>query len=528
MEAKHLQLKHTFLTGNSLFYILAAVLFVILNMLVCYQIIHARGVLLLGASAAFMLLVIYIVIAAVERKRLVATPTIFLLLLVFQGLLYMAVFLPMTVPDEVYHFFQSYLYSNVLMLVPSNPDGVTMRGSDVAFLGEVSTMLSGEYYSKVAGEFALFSDDALLQNAALYPSCQFDVGVNPPQAKLLSAIGITVGRVLGLGAVPVYYLGRLFNFAGFAALVYFAVRLTPVGKRIFMVVACLPMTLHVAASYSYDAGVIGLAFLFTALCLRGIYSNSRISTKLKVTILVFAILLAPCKAVYSVLLLLVFLIPQSRFKSKAESWLFKFGVLFLACASILLMRLPSLLDLTGVSGGESRSFEKWGQTGVLYNLSDVLDDPFGFASMFLRTLDQKVDWWIETLAGSSLAWFQFEVPWYVALSFWFVLLLAIPKPSESDLEITLTQKMAFACIFGLGAFFVILSMCLAFTFNNEMLIDGVQGRYFLPLLPIFLLAFRNKTIVANKDYSRALLYTIAVLNVAYVTRIYAMALAGGA
>ena len=156
MEAKHLQLKHTFLTGNSLFYILAAVLFVILNMLVCYQIIHARGVLLLGASAAFMLLVIYIVIAAVERKRLVATPTIFLLLLVFQGLLYMAVFLPMTVPDEVYHFFQSYLYSNVLMLVPSNPDGVTMRGSDAAFLGEVSTMLSGEYYSKVAGEFALF------------------------------------------------------------------------------------------------------------------------------------------------------------------------------------------------------------------------------------------------------------------------------------------------------------------------------------------------------------------------------------
>lgn len=156
MEAKHLQLKHTFLTGNSLFYILAAVLFVILNMLVCYQIIHARGVLLLGVSAAFMLLVIYIVIAAVERKRLVATPTIFLLLLVFQGLLYMAVFLPMTVPDEVYHFFQSYLYSNVLMLVPSNPDGVTMRGSDVAFLGEVSTMLSGEYYSKVAGEFALF------------------------------------------------------------------------------------------------------------------------------------------------------------------------------------------------------------------------------------------------------------------------------------------------------------------------------------------------------------------------------------
>ena len=147
--------------------------------------------------------------------------------------------------------------------------------------------------------------------------------------------------------------------------------------------------------------------------------------------------------------------------------------------------------------------------------------------MFLRTLDQMGDWWIGTLVGRSLAWFQFSAPWYVVLSFLLVLLLAIPKSAESDIEIAPMQKVVFVCIFAIGAFLVILSMYFAFTFNTETVIDGVQGRYFLPLLPVLLLAFRNKIIVTNKDYSRALLYAMAILNVAYVTRIYVMALVGG-
>ena len=137
------------------------------------------------------------------------------------------------------------------------------------------------------------------------------------------------------------------------------------------------------------------------------------------------------------------------------------------------------------------------------------------------------DWWIGTLVGRSLAWFQFSAPWYVALSFLLVLLLAIPRPAESDVDITSVQKAVFVCVFAIGAFLVILSMYFAFTFNTEAVIDGVQGRYFLPLLPILLLVFRNGVIVTNKDYGRALLYTMAVLNVAYVVRIYVMALAGG-
>ena len=168
MEAKHLLSKRTVHVNMGVFYVIAAALFIILNLLVCYQIAHVRTVLLLGAFVAFLLLAIYIVIAVVDRKRSIATSTIFLVLLVFQGMLYMAVFLPMTVPDEIYHFFQSYLYSNALMFVPSDPGSVAMRGSDATFLEVISTTLSGEYYPKVAEEFSFFADDNALSSTTLF------------------------------------------------------------------------------------------------------------------------------------------------------------------------------------------------------------------------------------------------------------------------------------------------------------------------------------------------------------------------
>lgn len=59
----------------------------------------------------------------------------------------------------------------------------------------------------------------------------------------------------------------------FAVLVYSAVRITPIGKNVMMTAGLLPMTLHLASSYSYDAGIIGLAFLLTGMCLRAVYGE---------------------------------------------------------------------------------------------------------------------------------------------------------------------------------------------------------------------------------------------------------------
>ena len=48
--------------------------------------------------------------------------------------------------------------------------------------------------------------------------------------------------------------------------------------------------------------------------------------------------------------------------------------------------------------------------------------------------------------------------------------------------------------------------------ESSMVIEGVQGRYFLPVLPLLLLLTRNRTLVLRKDITRGMLFTFAVLH----------------
>lgn len=525
MEAKHLRIKQAPPTRRSLYCVIVAAIFIVFNLAICLQISRSRSVLLLGTLSALALLFIYVVFYLMRERRGIAAHALFLVLLIFLGLLCMAVFLPMTAPDEPYHYFESYFYSNLLLFVPSEPGGIMMRGSDISPFRIYSTQLSGQYFSDLINEWAFFAEDAELKNFAGFPGQGFDIGANPPQTKILSALGITLGRLLGLGAIPVFYLGRVFNFAGFVVLVYLAVRFAPVGKRIFMIVACLPMSLHIATSYSYDATIIGLAFLLIALCLRAIFAEEKLSAGLKVSIGVVVFLLAPCKVVYSVLAFLVLLIPKSKFETRRACTLYKIGVIAIAAFAIVILRLPALVSMSQIPSADAQPSIRGEDTGVFYSVGDILGNPLAFVSLLIRTIHVSGGFYIGSMIGSSLGWLQITGPWYVILAFLLLLLLAMPKSVMSDLQIKGTQKTVFACIFVIGAFLVCLSMYLAWTFNTESVIQGVQGRYFIPLLPLLLLVFRSDVLVATKDYSWTLLYAAGLLNVAYVTWLYATILA---
>lgn len=83
----------------------------------------------------------------------------------------------------------------------------------------------------------------------------------------ISALGVLAGFLLRLGFIPTLFLGRLTNLLFFAFLASWAVKRTPVAKAVFATVALLPMTLHLAASYSRDSNLLALCLLFAALVL---------------------------------------------------------------------------------------------------------------------------------------------------------------------------------------------------------------------------------------------------------------------
>ena len=108
--------------------------------------------------------------------------------------------------------------------------------------------------------------------------------------------GVFLAYLLHLGFAPALLLGRLANLLLFAALAALAVRVAPFGKRVFAVAALLPMTLHLAASFSRDAPLLGLCFAFTALLMDAAFDSGKAQGPLPArlaALLLCGVLLAP-------------------------------------------------------------------------------------------------------------------------------------------------------------------------------------------------------------------------------------------
>lgn len=490
-----------------------------------------------GATSSFLILLTLVAVVGLilgfllyrylEKKKGTdwALPRVFFLTLLLLGTCYSFVFTPFSVPDEGYHWRASYAYSDVLLGKVDDSSVLTMRADDYRLeVDGASIALSAAQYAAEREKAQVWSD---CQEVVESPAKDYySVAANLPQVRLLSASGIAIGQMLGLSSLLTFMLGRLFNFLGFALLVYAAVRITPLGKQIFMGCALLPMTLHVAASYSYDAVGIGLAFLLTALCLKAIYDPGLISKKLLIAIAITGILLAPWKMIYVLLMGLVFLIPKERFANSRQSKYIKTAVCLVVFTVLLLLKLTALTAVTGItSAGGDGLDHKGEEVGTFYSLNDVIDSPLSVAFLFVNTLFYQVDFYYQTIVGGSLGWFQVEIasPWALVASFT-VLLLATALVSPRD-EMTLSPRgrLMAILIVSAGFFATIAAMFFGWTFNTETVIQGVQGRYFLPLLPLALLVLRTSLIKFEVDPKELILFSFMFLNLVYLGYIFAKA-----
>ena len=128
---------------------------------------------------------------------------------------------------------------------------------------------------------------------------------------LAQALGIRLARAQGKNFYTMLLYGRLANLILYLLLAALAVWLAPTSLcGLFACVALLPMPLQLAASLSPDAAVLGLAFSFTALCLR--LRGEKAVWWQKILLIVLGGLTAPGKAIYLPVILLCLLIPAEN------------------------------------------------------------------------------------------------------------------------------------------------------------------------------------------------------------------------
>ena len=269
------------------------------------------------------------------------------------GVLYSFVLPPYAAPDEKYHINQSFTlacrWANFFSdedwemgHVPTTTSFRRVTDVDPTLQDENTTVFTWQEFT----DTLFTTTDAEFDSHQEYAELQTDQN---PLLYLASGAAVFLAYLLHLGFTPALALGRLANLLLFAALAAWAVKVTPCGRRIFAAAALLPMTLHLAASFSRDAPLLGLCFAFTALVLDAAFGphRDRVQRPARLAaLLLTGVLLAPAKMVYLPLAALVCL-PAVRLGHHTR--LKKTGYLA-ACLALALVLNTGLL--TSVAGDE--------------------------------------------------------------------------------------------------------------------------------------------------------------------------------
>ena len=109
------------------------------------------------------------------------------------------------------------------------------------------------------------------------------------------------------------WLGRLANLLLYGCFVYFAIKKAPVYKMPLLFMACLPIAVSQASSFSYDAFIFGCAIVMFAYFIY-MYKN-KFETKDLAIFFIACLLMSFIKPPYVFLALSIFAVPKENFPS---------------------------------------------------------------------------------------------------------------------------------------------------------------------------------------------------------------------
>lgn len=270
-----------------------------------------------------------------------------------------------------------------------------------------------------------------------------------PLPFLPQAIGIAAGNTLHLRPLYAFYLGRLLNLICALGLVALAAKQSS-SPSILYACALLPMTLFLFASFSPDAMTIAMTFLAMSLALAG--SPSLVAATIGVAL---------CKPY--LLIPLVALATRQRWTTAATVAVSAF--------------LSSLFAHT------SASFMR-GFVNEHAQVAFIEHHPLRALATIGR--DLGVHAWVYThqMIG-TLGWLTIPLPRTLIVA---IIALLVVVAATAGPRLTRAQRIAALTIAIASIVTVEVSEYISWTAVGANVVEGVQGRYFIPILPLLLIA----------------------------------------
>lgn len=480
---------------------------VVPNSNICFRIMSGENLFLKPmylTCIAIMCLVLLIVYYLSIMKKL-KVEQLFLCTAIFLGLFYMTLFTPFSAPDEGFHIGSSYKYSNVLLGYGFDHNGLDyVREGDFVNVPLYKTPNADTYRYFGENLFTTSSSEEMKETLLPYAGnvCQY----------LFSTAGITLARILKLGYLPMLMLGRLFNFTFFLILTYISIKRIPFGKIALCSIALMPMTISLAISFSYDTVITTLTIFFISTVIYTCYSDKSIRWWDIASLCLSGGLLAAAKAgVYIFICLIVLMIPIKKVGKKSRHFFIIASILASCMIFTLAFNLINVITAT-TQLNTVESMDVYTAAKETYTISSIFAYPRHFIKMFVDTINNKGEFYIFTLLGNRLGWLNVIIPTYVSMLTGIILLLSSVK-LEDEVQFITARTKFLLCAISAIIFFAFVVVAYTWTPQGYEIIEGVQGRYFIPILPIILLSLRNSNLTLKRPIDGKLVYSLCLVNV---------------
>jgi uncharacterized membrane protein len=294
------------------------------------------------------------------------------------------------------------------------------------------------------------------------------------------AFGFQIGKWLGLTPLEMTYAARILNLLVAALLVALAIRLFPQVPWTILVLFLSPIIVFLFGSANHDPMTNALTLLFVAVvfCMRE--GKRRIGWWhcLLLVVLIFAVIAS--KFVYVTLAGLLLVLPVELFSSARDRWV-KIGVTWAVMILVTLVWLSMLIwypkfdyDRPEVDQGLNKAL--------------LVQRPETVLEWIANTWEHDKELWQDQFVG-VLGWLDTTLPTVIHMIWWMALAAALVADAGGRSwrpGIFTRGWVAALVIFILGV--VTMLFFLIYTQPGLERIQGVQGRYLYPLLPLVVAA----------------------------------------
>lgn len=314
---------------------------------------------------------------------------------------------------------------------------------------------------------------------------------------LPQAISIKIADTFSNSSLLIFYLARLGNFIIAFIILYKAIKMAPVGKKILLFIGLTPMFVQQITSLSYDAILNSLALLFIAYIIKLFYNTDKIKVKDIFIPIIFLLTMLTVKVVYVPLGILLLFIPKDKFKDTKQKLIYIISIIIFVLIGKYLIQDVFFVNNLPSDGVMERQ------------INYILKNPLKLFPIAINTFKINGWYYMKSLVG-YFCWFRFSLSDFTIIA-WIICFILLILSTKNILNFDgkkiniIIKKIIYiiSILISIGGIFASMYFCWSKYALNY--VDGVQGRYFIPLLGFIALLFMPKKEKIN--FSRQTLYS---------------------